>query len=757
MSIDKSKILEAAQQFTVRGQIQKAIEEWKKLLTDTPNDANVFNTIGDLCLKYQTTEQGKEEAISNYIRAAGIFESSGFALKAIAVFKKILKIVPSRKDIFIRLGDLNYERGLIGNAREDYLAAAKLYSQEGQIREALDVYRKIADLDPANLNVRLKIADIFLKEDLKKEAIEEYNKVASVHIESGRRDEAESLYKLILRVCPDDVAATIKVGKLRLEDGYFEEAIAYIKKALDHAPDSGEAVLLLINSYDKAGMYNDAEALIGKCINDQPDKIVFREMLASILLKKGEVQRAADEYLSLTRECINITNIEKAYVYAEKTIDIAPELIPAHEILFDLSVSMGKKDAVEDKGLFLAKYYYDMGDTSRAGDYYKKILVQNPYSFEAKEGLAKTAPVEEPECHPSEVVSAYVDISGQLASADAYMKYGLVEKAVAELQSALSSDPDNKIAHSRLKDAYKTTGDLEKAIEECLILVKIYEEESEGDRISELIQEASAINPNDRRILAYKNRLMHHPQADVDIGELFEEAGFYAQQGMFVEAVAVYEKILLISPDNHAAQERLSDLKGARPDTALPEVEVIRHDDIPSSSFFDLGEVLKDAVIEEPVTTFAKEEEPVIKSFDDLFQEFQDGIRSQLSTEDYETHYNLGIAYKEMGLHQEAIEEFRLCIPGENRFIDASFMISLCLRELGEYTEAADVLKQATASAQYDVRSHIVVKYELGELLEMSGKKEDALMVFNEIYDTDATYRDVSEKVLSLQKSILPA
>ena len=51
---------------------------------------------------------------------------------------------------------------------------------------------------------------------------------------------------------------------------------------------------------------------------------------------------------------------------------------------------MGKKDAVEDKGLFLAKYYDDEGDTSRAGDYYKKILVQNPYSFEAKEGLART-------------------------------------------------------------------------------------------------------------------------------------------------------------------------------------------------------------------------------------------------------------------------------------------------------------------------------------------------------------------------------
>ena len=107
MSIDKSRILEAAQQYTVRGQIQKAIDEWKKLITDTPNDANIFNTIGDMYLKYQTTEQGKDEAISNYVKAAEIFQSSGFALKAIAVLKKILKIVPSSKDIYIRLGDLN--------------------------------------------------------------------------------------------------------------------------------------------------------------------------------------------------------------------------------------------------------------------------------------------------------------------------------------------------------------------------------------------------------------------------------------------------------------------------------------------------------------------------------------------------------------------------------------------------------------------------------------------------------------------------
>lgn len=752
MSIDKSKILEAAQQFTCRGQIQKAIDEWKKLITDTPNDANIFNTIGDLCLKYQVTEQGKDEAISNYVKAAAIFESSGFSLKAIAVYKKILKIAPSRKDIYVKLGDLNCERGLIGNAREDYLVAAKLHTQEGQIREALDVYRKIADLDPANLNVRLKIADIFLKEGLKNEAIEEYNKVASAHIESGSRDEAEGLYKLMLRIDPDNGDVILKIGNLRLENGHYDEAIAYVKKALDKTPDLQEANSLLIDAFEKANRHEEAQELIERLINDHPDQMSYKEKLASIFLSKGELRRAASEYLALSREYLDGNNIEKAYGYAEKTIDIAPEIISAHETLFDIAVRLGRKENAEDKGLYLAKYYYEKGDTEQAGKYYNRILEVNPYSVEAKEGLVKIEPAAASDISTSDVLPHQPDISKQIASADAYMKYGLTEKAIFELQSALSIDPDSKIAHSRLKDAYKATGDIEKAIDECLTLSKLYETEGEGDRIAELMQEAAEINPNDRRLLAYKEGLSVQPR--IDLSEMLEEADFYAQQGMTDEAVAVYEKILSVSPDDPEVKTRLLKLKGKNPDVVLPAVEVIHSDEIPSSSFFDLGEVLKDVVAEEPARPAANEAEPVIRSFDDLFQEFQDGIRSQLGPEDYETHYNLGIAYKEMGLLQEAIEEFRSCLPGEDRVVDASYMIAQCCKELGQYSEAAEVLQKAAASPHFNDRSHIVVKYELGALLEMSGRKKDALSVFNEIHDTDATYRDVSEKVLTLQRSL---
>ena len=90
--------------------------------------------------------------------------------------------------------------------------------------------------------------------------------------------------------------------------------------------------------------------------------------------------------------------------------------------------------------MFLAGYYYNNGDSVKAGDYYQKILEVNPYSIEAKEGLAKINHIKASEIQSSEIVAEPADISGLLASADAYMKYGLIEKAVAELQSAISMD-----------------------------------------------------------------------------------------------------------------------------------------------------------------------------------------------------------------------------------------------------------------------------------------------------------------------------
>ena len=107
MAIDKNTVIKEAQKFAAKGQFDKAIAEWKKIVKETPNDANIFNTIGDLCLK----KNSKAEAVDAYKKAADILTSDGFTSKAIALYKKVLNIDPKKIEAHLALADLNAEKG----------------------------------------------------------------------------------------------------------------------------------------------------------------------------------------------------------------------------------------------------------------------------------------------------------------------------------------------------------------------------------------------------------------------------------------------------------------------------------------------------------------------------------------------------------------------------------------------------------------------------------------------------------------------
>lgn len=199
MAVDRSSLLENAQRLAARGQLEKAIEEWNKLATDSPTDGTIFNTIGDLHLK----RNAPLEAIEAYFRAASAFQQRGFALKTIAVYKKILKIDPNRFEVYRHLGDLNAERGLIRNAIGDYLTVARAYLKEGNTRRSLELYRTIAKLDPTNVPVRQRVAELAVKEKLIDEAIAEYLGVARECLAQQRPAEAQQAYRAILELNPD--------------------------------------------------------------------------------------------------------------------------------------------------------------------------------------------------------------------------------------------------------------------------------------------------------------------------------------------------------------------------------------------------------------------------------------------------------------------------------------------------------------------------------------------------------------------------
>src|SRR3989338_11342879 len=105
--VDKIAITKAAQKFIERGQIDKAIAEWEKLLKESP-DGNLYNTIGDLHLK----RGDKKSAVEYFHKSAAFFREEGFSPKAMALYKKILNTDTSNVDGHIALGELSEEKGL---------------------------------------------------------------------------------------------------------------------------------------------------------------------------------------------------------------------------------------------------------------------------------------------------------------------------------------------------------------------------------------------------------------------------------------------------------------------------------------------------------------------------------------------------------------------------------------------------------------------------------------------------------------------
>jgi tetratricopeptide (TPR) repeat protein len=148
--------------------------------------------------------------------------------------------------------------------------------------------------------------------------------------------------------------------------------------------------------------------------------------------------------------------------------------------------------------------------------------------------------------------------------------------------------------------------------------------------------------------------------------------------------------------------------------------------------------------------------EPVIDSdVMDIFNEFKKGLEKELEDEDYETHYNLGIAYKEMGLIDDAIREFQSSRKDPKRFINASSMLGVCYMEKGLYPLAIDVVKDAVERIEDRGETYWAMSYDLAEAHEKNGNLKKALDLYTQVYGWNAKFRSVSDKINQLKTSIV--
>ena len=266
------------------------------------------------------------------------------------------------------------------------------------------------------------------------------------------------------------------------------------------------------------------------------------------------------------------------------------------------------------------------------------------------------------------------------------------------------------------------------------------------------------------------------------------EAEFYLLQGMTEEARTVLRRMQVRNSQDPAVAVLADRIDGASsapvsspPDAPLPAVmpepprdedtssdepvplaesstpapDAIPHftvTDAPASdeqaSFVDLGAELDQELETDESTASAPAGGPLVEG---LLKELQRGVREQLDEKDYETHYNLGIAYKEMELYDEAVLEFRLTAREPKRALECADLVGLCYLAKGQPEQAVQDLQAGLAIDGHPADAYHNLRYDLGTAFEAIGDLPRALEQFEILHSEGARFLDVQTRVEGLR------
>ena len=229
-----------------------------------------------------------------------------------------------------------------------------------------------------------------------------------------------------------------------------------------------------------------------------------------------------------------------------------------------------------------------------------------------------------------------------------------------------------------------------------------------------------------------------------DYDEEIAEADFYARQGLTDEARKILERLHTLFPENMEVNQKLSALQQMAEETAAAEAEMPAQRQESQSP----GAEPHVGVGSTPFETSSEGNVMAI------FDEFKKGLEKEIEAEDYETHYNLAIAYKEMGLLDDAIREFQVALNDPKRFVHSSNMLGICYAEKGLYQLAIDVFKNSLARIKERDEAYWTMMYDLAEVYEKEKNIEEALDAYQQVYGWDPQFRETSEKVNTLKAAV---
>lgn len=277
--LNKDKILDTIKDFITQGKFDKATREYEKLLALDPQDMRIKLRIAELYAKCRQIP----EAIKAYREVAEHYAADGFYLKAVTVYKNILRLNPSLMDINNALADLYEKMGLNKDAVHQFEILAQTYDQKGLFQDSLKIRQKLVELAPHDAGHRVRLAEAYQREDKKEEAIEQYEVLAKQFAEQKKEaSRLIELYERILPYRPQNKEMLADLVKIYYDKKDFKMALKWLEQSKQHVASDPFLLALQAEMY---GSLNQLETARSK----------YQE-LAELYQANNETEKALEAY-----------------------------------------------------------------------------------------------------------------------------------------------------------------------------------------------------------------------------------------------------------------------------------------------------------------------------------------------------------------------------------------------------------------------------------------------------------------------------
>ncbi|HKT08575.1 MAG TPA: tetratricopeptide repeat protein [Gemmatimonadaceae bacterium] len=359
------------------------------------------------------------------------------------------------------------------------------------------------------------------------------------------------------------------------------------------------------------------------------------------------------------------------------------------------------------------------------------------------------------------------------------VRHPAADAAVQRLRAAVQHSPNDFDVRRQLAEALLEEGERDLGLAELEHAMLGFETAGNLRSASAIAEEMIRVEPGSVRF--HQKRVEYAVRAN-DKARLVDAYLSLAEclfgSGQLDKSRAVYSRVVELNPADERARAALAALGGdafnptpssttpiSRPrvrpaPVAHPEEREIAASATPAggsdSSFVNLADWLREDDTAKSTRMVVDVGEPAVDQqqvdFAEMLSMFKQGVAANVDETDHESHYDLGVAYKEMGLLDEAISEFQKALRGTEHRGRTYEALGQCFVEKRQYQIALTILSRALTDQHATDDQLVGVLYLLGYASEALGRYPDALKFYERVFAVDIQFRDIGDRLAAVER-----